>query len=350
MNRKTAVVICPGRGSYNATELGTLARSFPDAALMARFEAIRTAAGQETLATLDGADRFSLSRHARGDTASALIFAASYGDFLSIDTDAIDIVAVTGNSMGWYTALACAGAVAPDAGFLIANTMGSLVQAALVGGQTVYPWLDEDWVPRPVRKAALLALVSDIATRPGHSLALSIDLGGLLVLAGNEAGLAAFEKAVDPVQGRFPMRLANHAAFHTALQAPVAAQGRAVLPQALFGQPRHPMIDGRGAIWWPGATDPAALHAYTLGHQVTEPYDFTAAIRTAAHEFAPDLFILAGPGSTLGGAVAQSLILSQWRGMTGKADFQKTQADRPLLVSMGMADQRGQVTNQGATL
>ena len=349
MTRKTAVVICPGRGSYNASELGTLARSFPDAALMARFDAIRTAAGQETLAALDGADRFSLSRHARGDTASALIFAASYGDFLCIDTDAIDIVAVTGNSMGWYTALACAGAVAPDAGFLIANTMGSLMQAALVGGQTVYPWLDEDWVPSPVRKAALLALVSDIATRPDHSLALSIDLGGLLVLAGNEAGLTAFEKAVDPVQGRFPMRLANHAAFHTSLQAPVAAQGRAALPQALFGQPRHPMIDGRGAIWWPGATDPAALHAYTLGHQVTEPYDFTAAIRTAAHEFAPDLFILAGPGSTLGGAVAQSLILSHWRGMAGKSDFQKTQADSPLLVSMGIADQRGQVTNQGAT-
>lgn len=347
MTRRTAVVICPGRGTYNATELGYLGRHFPDAALLARFDAIRAAAGQESLAALDGAERFSLARHSRGDNASGLIYSATYGDFLALDRE-IEVVAVTGNSMGWYSALACAGAVTPENGFTIANTMGSLMQSALIGGQTVYPWMDEDWTPRPVRKAALLALVADIAARRDHALALSIDLGGLLVLAGNEAGLKAFEASVDPAQGRFPMRLGNHAAFHTALQAPVAAQGRAALPAGLLTQPRLPLIDGRGAIWWPGAVDPAALHAYTLGHQVTETYDFTAAIRTAAQEFAPDLFIVTGPGTTLGGAVAQSLILACWRGMAGKTDFQTTQADQPLLVAMGMSEQRGQVTQQGA--
>ena len=35
---KTAVVICPGRGTYNATELGYLSRHFPDAALLAGFD------------------------------------------------------------------------------------------------------------------------------------------------------------------------------------------------------------------------------------------------------------------------------------------------------------------------
>src|SRR5690606_21838943 len=98
------------------------------------------------------------------------------------------------------------------------------------------------------------------------------------------------------------------------MQEPVAAKGRAALPPALFGPPRLPLIDGRGAIWWPGATDPAALRAYTLGHQVVEPYDFTRALAVAAREFAPDLFIVTGPGTTLGGAVAQSLILADWRG------------------------------------
>lgn len=349
MTRKTAVVICPGRGTYNATELGYLARHFQDPALLARFDALRRAEGQETLADLDNADRFTLSRHSRGDAASALIFAASYGDVLAIDRDAIDIVAVTGNSMGWYSALACAGATTPEAGFTIANTMGRLMQASLIGGQVVYPWLDEDWVPRPARKAALLAVVADIAARPDHQLALSIDLGGLLVLAGNEPGLRAFETAVPPAQGRFPLRLSNHAAFHTALQAPVAAMGRAALPPALIGQPSLPMIDGRGAIWWPDATDPAALYAYTLGHQVTHTYDFTAAIRTAAHEFAPDLFIVTGPGTTLGGAVAQSLILAQWRGMASKADFHKIQGAQPILLSMGMADQRPHTTQESAS-
>lgn len=348
MTRKSAVVICPGRGTYNATELGYLGRHFPDPTLLTRFDALRSAAGQETLTALDQADRFILARHTRGDNASALIYAATYGDFLSINPDDIDVVAITGNSMGWYSALSCAGAVTAEDGFTIANTMGSLMQSALIGGQLVYPWVDEDWVPRPTRKAALLALVADIAMRRDHALALSIDLGGLLVLAGNEAGLKAFEASVDPVQGRFPMRLGNHAAFHTALQAPVAAEGRAVLPASLVTQPQLPLIDGRGAIWWPGAADPRALHDYTLGHQVTETYDFTAAIRTAAHEFAPDLFIVTGPGTTLGGAVAQSLILARWRGMGAKADFQKLQAESPLLVAMGLPDQRALATQEGA--
>lgn len=342
----TAVVICPGRGTYNKPELGYLARHHPERkSLFDAFDARRRAAGQEPLTALDGAERYSVSLHSRGDNASALIYAATIADFLAIGPH-IEVVAVTGNSMGWYSALACGGALTPENGFVVANTMGTLMQERLIGGQLIYPFTDEDWRDDPARKQELLALASEIDARPDHRLALSIDLGGMLVLAGNEAGLAAFEAAVPPVQGRFPMRLANHAAFHTDLQAPVAEEGRARLPLDLFGQPRLPLIDGRGAIWWPGASDPAALRDYTLGHQVTETYDFTRAIRTAARDFAPDLFVITGPGTTLGGAVAQSLILCNWRGMASKADFQEKQAVQPILAAMGMDDQRGLVTNQ----
>ena len=76
-------------------------------------------------------------------------------------------------------------------------------------------------------------------------------------------------------------------------------------------------------------------------------YDFTRAITTAAREFAPDLFIITGPGTTLGGAVAQSLILAKWRGMGCKQDFQQQQAAKPFLVSMAMEEQRARVTNGG---
>lgn len=340
---RTAVVICPGRGSYNAAELGWLARHFPDAGLLARFDAIRAEAGQEALTALDGAASFAMGRQGRGDHASGLIYAGSLGDFRSLAAD-VEVVAVTGNSMGWYTALACAGAVTAEDGFRIANTMGRLMQEAMIGGQSLYPWMGEDWQPDPARKAALLARVAEIGARAGHRLALSIDLGGMLVVAGNTEGLRAFEAAVEPVGGRFPMRLANHAAFHTDLQAPVAAAGRAALPVDLFGANRLPMIDGRGHVWWPGAATPAAIRDYTLGHQVVAPYDFTAAIRSAAREFAPDLFILAGPGNALGGAVAQSLILSGWGGMRSRADFQARQEMRPLLFSMGLPEQRRAVT------
>lgn len=343
MSRKTAVVICPGRGTYTKTELGYLGRHFADKALLQRFDASRAALGQDTLSALDAATSYSVARHTRGDNASGLIYACTYGDFRAIDAAKIDVVAVTGNSMGWYSALACGGALSAEAGFEVVNTMGTLMQEALIGGQIIYPFMDDDWLPDLAKKSELMALVAEIGARAGHVLGLSIDLGGMLVLAGNEDGLKAFEAAVPPLQGRFPMRLANHAAFHSALQAPVAERGRARLAPSLFGQPKLPMIDGRGVIWWPGATDTQRLWDYTLGHQVTEPYDFTTALRVAAREFAPDLFIITGPGTTLGGAVAQSLILANWRGMGSKADFQTQQQSAPVLAAMGMDDQRATV-------
>lgn len=338
---KTAVLICPGRGTYGQAELGGLARHFHDAKLLASFNAKRAALGQETLTALDSAATYSTAHHSRGDNASPLIYAATYADFRALKD--VRITAVTGNSMGWYSALACAGALTPEAGFDVVNTMGTLMQQHLIGGQLIYPFMSEDWISDPARKSALLAIADEVSQRPGHTLALSIDLGGFLVVAGNAPGLQAFEATVHPI-ARFPMRLLNHAAFHTSLQAPVAKAGRAALPASLFGQPELPLIDGRGTVWWPHSTDPQALWDYTLGHQVTEPYDFTSAIRTAAREFAPDLFIITGPGTTLGGAVAQSLILANWRGMASKTDFQSQQSSAPLLVSMGLPDQRASVT------
>ncbi len=139
----TAVVICPGRGTYGQGELGYLSRHFGDPALLAEFDAMRHAQGQDPVSALDGAKRYSTTRHTRGDNASALIYAAALGDFRAL-RDRVEVVAVTGNSMGWYTALACAGAVSATDGFRIANTMGTLMQEAMIGGQLVYPVVDED--------------------------------------------------------------------------------------------------------------------------------------------------------------------------------------------------------------
>jgi len=311
--------------------------------LFQRFDQIRAEAGQEAVTVLDSATRFTISKYSRGDIASPLIYAASLADAQALADD-IEVVAVTGNSMGWYIALAAAGALSAENGFRVVNTMGTLMQEQLIGGQLVYPFAGEDWRNDPVRKADLLADVARIDALADHDLALSIDLGGMLVLAGNEAGLCAFEASQPRLQDRFPMRLPNHAAFHTPLQVPVAAAGQARLEVELFDQPDLPLIDGRGAIWWPGATDRAALRDYTLGAQVTEPYGFTRAVQTAAREFAPDLFIVTGPGATLGGAVAQSLVQAEWNNLKDKADFQSRQKARALLAAMGRDDQRSIVT------
>lgn len=330
MSRKSAVVICPGRGTYNAAELGYLQTHHADKAdLIKRFDHQRKTNSQTPIAQLDAAERFSLRTHTRGDNASGLIYACSYADFLDIDRQSIDVVAVTGNSMGWYTALACAGAVSAEDGFRIVNTMGTLMQEAMIGGQLLYPFVDEYWQAIPGRKAALIRLTQEI-----QDLYISIYLGGLIVFAGPEGALRAAEARLEPT-GRFPMRLKNHAAFHTPLQAHVAQKGGAVLLADMFTQPHIPIVDGRGHVWMPGASPLLDLWDYTLGAQVTQTYDFTKAVTHSVKEFAPDLLVILGPGSTLAGATAQSLAHLGWRGITNKASFDASRKTAPVLDVFG---------------
>ncbi len=342
--KPTAVIVCPGRGTYTKTELGYLARHHGDKRdFIAMVDAYRAEAGQETVSALDGADRYSLARHTRGDNASPLIYACAYADYLAIDRDGFDIVAVTGNSMGWYIALAVAGALDPEAGLHLVNTMGTLMQETLIGGQLVYPLVDETWREVNGRREFLDDLLADVNARPDHVVSVSIRLGGLVVFAGNDSGLAALLDALPPEDGRYPMRLANHAAFHSPLQQPVSERARAMLGPDLFAAPALPLIDGRGGLWRPKATDTADLWDYTLGTQVTETYDYSAAIRVAMREFAPDAVILLGPGTTLGGATAQCLIDIDWQGLSSKADFTARQKRNPLMLSMGLDAQRALV-------
>lgn len=336
MEKQRALVVAPGRGTYNKEEFGYLHRYHSHkTGLLAEFDALRQDAGQPTLTELDATGRYSMSRHGRGDNASALIHACALADFHSINRDKFDVVAITGNSMGWYIALAAGGALNQPDGFRLVNTMGTLMHEAMIGGQMLYPVVDDDWREIPGKQAEILALID--AT---DGLYLSIDLGGMLVLAGTPDALAEAERHLPPTGGRFPMRLSNHAAFHSPLQAPVATQGQAALPAGMFGQPQLPLIDGRGQIWFPLMTDPGDLRDYTLGHQVIAPYDFSRAVRNGMFEFAPDVVIILGPGRTLGGAVAQSLIGCGWQGLDSKTGFQERNRKAPIILSMGIEEQR----------
>ncbi|HEV2864903.1 MAG TPA: ACP S-malonyltransferase [Allosphingosinicella sp.] len=344
--RLAALVVCPGRGTYGKAELGYLKRFHADKGeLIAGFDRIRAEREQPTVSELDGAERFSVPLHTRGDIASPLIFAASYADFLSIDRTRFDIAAVTGNSMGWYTTLPCGGAVSAENGFRIIDAMGQHSQAGEPGGQMLLSVVDEEWREVPGLRESLLALAVDINARQQAQLYVSIELGGMIVFAGDEAGLAALLAEAPPTPGREPMRLVNHGPFHTPMMRGSSERAMASLPAGWFSGPSLPMIDGRGHIWRRFATDPQALRHYTFVTQILETYDFTRAVQVAVREHAPDRIILLGPGDTLGGAIAQALIGIEWRGMKTKSDFQDRQrSSDPLLLSMGREDQRAAVS------
>ena len=343
--KEAALVVCPGRGTYGKSQLGYLKRLHGDKTeLLATVDRVRAERGQPTVSELDGAERFSPALHTRGDIASPLIFTASYADYLAIDRSRFDVAAVTGNSMGWYTTLACAGAVDLGHGFSIIDAMGRNSQAGEPGGQVLISLVDEQWQEAPGLRDALLALAGDINGRRGADLYLSIALGGMMVFAGNDAGLDALVAEAPPLPGREPMKLVNHGPFHSPLMQGSSQRAIKQLPAAWFGSPEVPMIDGRGRIWRSFASAAEALWRYTFTTQILEPYDFTRAVQVAIKEYAPDRIILLGPGDTLGGAIAQALIAIEWRGLKSKQDFQDAQVSDPILLSMGREDQRPLVT------
>lgn len=328
MARQTALLVLPGRGSYGRAELGSL-RGVD----LSAYDTIRRASAKPTITELDSAATFSPATHLAGPNAAPLIYAASMADVAAIDPAKVEIVAVTGNSMGWYTALAAAGAVSASDGFRIADAMGVNSGRHGPGGQLVLSTLDADWRPVPGLRDAVLALAAETGCT------ISIDLGGSIVLAGPDVAIRAFA-AKTPVE---VTRLAGNGPFHTALMADSSAAAFDQLPPDWFGNPRLPLIDGRGHIWRRWASEPQALHAYTFGHQILAAYDFAKAIAVGVKEFAPDRIILAGPGDVLGGAIGQTLIGLNWHGMASKADFAARQAADPFLVAMARPDQRALV-------
>lgn len=333
--KERLVVICPGRGSYTKETLGYLKKFRPRIDdFIQDIDARRAQRGEPTISELDNATTFAPGVHTKGENASTLIYACSYADFQSIDREEHEIVAITGNSMGWYLALAFAGSLDWAGAFDVINTMGSMMKEKIIGGQIIYPVVDGDWKKSREMQDIVAKTIVD-ARAAGGQVYPSIHLGGYAVMGGDSLGLSYMLKHLPKIEN-YPFQLVNHAAFHTPLLQQTSDKAFEVLPMDLFQSPKIPMIDGRGKIWQPYSTDVEALYRYTLDTQVVETYDFTKAVSVALKEFAPDKLVLLGPGNSLGGSIGQILVENKWEGITSKADFSARQKADPYLISMGL--------------
>lgn len=334
--KKTALVVCPGRGTYNKPELGYITQHLTDNALLQQFDRVRQERNLTTISELDQLPVFNRSQHLKADNAAGLIFAAGVSDYRSINAEQFDIVAVTGNSMGWYTALGCTGVLAPDLGMQLVTDMAQLT-AGGAGAQFIYPLIDDNWQADTQR----IGLVQQQLALHQGELYMSIVYGGYAVLAGTESAVKAAIAALPPCDDRFPLLLPGHAGFHTRLMQSASDKALNLWPAQQFSQPQLPLIDGKGQVWPSFGSSLNALQHYTLQHQVCQTYDFSLALQTAVKEFAPEHIILLGPGGALGGAVAQSLIQINWQGISSKQDFiAAQQAEVPYILSMGLPEQR----------
>lgn len=339
---KRAFVICPGRGSYTKECLGYLNSANHSRDFVRQLDLFRQKNQEPSISDMDQAESFKANIHTKGEHASALIYACAYSDFLAIDQEKFEIVAVAGNSMGWYISLAVAQAVSTENAFQIINGMGSMMKNELIGGQVIYPVVDENWIRQKSRESELRQLTTQINEQKDSELYLSIDLGGYWVWGGNQNGLNSLLKKLPPIEN-YPFQLINHGAFHTPMLKKISERALTEMQSEWFQRPKFPLIDGQGNVWTPWSTDPKKLFNYTFDHQVIAPYDFTQSIIVGLKEYAPDVIILLGPGSNLGGSIAQSMISINWKNLEKKSDFVHRQEHDPLLYSMGRPEQRSHI-------
>jgi len=322
-----ALLVCPGRGSYTEKTLRSLPEKHP---FVERAEELRKEYGFPSLLELDRAPKLDAKTHLAPVNASALIWLVSMLDCEAAAKDH-EIAAVAGNSMGWYTALAVAGALDFDDGFRLMQELAILQQEHSGGGQILFPQVDEHWR----RDAKLVgALEEALASSEGEAFP-SIRLGGQAVLAGSEAGIAHLLRTLPKLklgQYSYPLRLVGHGPYHTPLVQPVADKARAQLARLSWGKPRVALIDGSGRRHSPWSASPEALRDYTLGQVLTTPYDVTLSVRVGLREYAPDRIVLPGPGNPLGSICGQILIEEGWRGLRSRADFDALQASESPIV------------------
>jgi acyl transferase domain-containing protein len=271
-----------------------------------------------------------------GGIAAEAIFSGSFADFDAI-REKVEIAGFVGNSLGFYTTLALSGALSKEDGARLVATNARLQAELNPGKQLIYPWVDEEWRPVAERRAAIVSAIESGAALD------SIRLGGFAVLACEDPKRVV----LPPVRqgGRdYPFVLEGHQAFHSPLAAPVAEAARRELSDLRWSAPRQHVVDGRGVIFTPWSADPGEIGSYSLGYQLTEPFDFTRQLTVALRELAPEAVVLLGPGDAIGGAIGQVLVLERFFGLASKSDFTERQktAD-PVLFSLGRPEQRARL-------
>ncbi len=315
---KRAALFFPGRGAYTKRTMKLLPEDHP---WVAEADALRAGYGLPPVLEMDRA-RWDGEVHLRPDNASALIYLHSMIDAAQAMKEH-EVVCIGGNSLGWYTALAAAGALSFADGFRLVQEISILQMRHADGGQVLYPLIDDQWRI----DGKLAARVEEaLAAAPGEAFA-SIDLGGYAVLAGTEKGVAHLLERLPPVEmgpSLYPYRLKQHGPYHTPLVEGVS-RGAAHLAGLGWSAPLVTLVDGRGARFTPWSTDPEDLAAYTLGTQLTTPFRFTTSVRVALREYAPDILALPGPGNTLGGVCGQVIVAEGYRGIRSRAEFERAQ-------------------------
>lgn len=214
----------------------------------------------------------------------SVVLAATMGDEFNPDM-------VAGHSLGEFSALVAAGAMAFEDGLKLVAARARAMQKACEA--------------KPSTMAAVLALpdekVEEICDSvEGTVVAANYNCSGQIVISGEiEAVDAACAKALEAGAKR-ALRLPVGGAFHSPLMEPARQELAAAIEATEFSTPRVPVYQNVDAK---PHTDPAEIKA-NLVAQLTAPVRWTRSVQNMIADGATE-FIEVGPGKVLRGLVGK---------------------------------------------
>jgi [acyl-carrier-protein] S-malonyltransferase len=204
--------------------------------------------------------------------------------------------AVAGHSLGEYTALTAAAALAVEDGVRLVAARGEAMQAAADA--------------RPGTMAAVLGLdVGEVeaacAAVADEAWVANDNAPGQVVVAGTPAGVEAAGAAAKERGARKVLPLPVGGAFHTPLMAPAAEGLGAALADAAFSDPRPPVVANVDASPHGGAGEWSAL----LADQLCRPVRWRPTLEHLGRGGGegPATLIEVGPGGVLTGMAKRTL-------------------------------------------
>ncbi len=198
-------------------------------------------------------------------------------------------VVCAGHSLGEFTALVAAGALALADALRLVRRRGELMQESdPSGGMLAVIGLDAEAIGRAIVDTALV-VANDNA--PGQ-----------VVISGPRDGFERATAALKEAGAKRVIPLRLSAAFHSAAMRPVAPELARALAATPFAALRHPVVANVDARIHEDAADFPAL----LERQVWSPVQWVACVRRAAGEGAT-AFVEFGPGNVLTGLVKRIL-------------------------------------------
>ncbi|MGQ0550961.1 MAG: ACP S-malonyltransferase [Armatimonadota bacterium] len=221
------------------------------------------------------------------------ILACSWAIAATLDAAGIRPALAAGLSLGEYTALVAAGALAFADAARIVRQRGRFMQDAADG--------------RAVAMAAVLGLPSDAVIEicratPGFVEVANFNAPGQSVIAGDDAAVDAAEARLRSAGARRVVRLAVSVPFHTSLMRPAAERLALVLKSVAFSPARMPVVANVSAQPVGG---PEEIRG-ALIEQVAAPVRWEQSLHTL-RGLGATVFLEVGPGTTLAGLARRTV-------------------------------------------